>query len=214
MRRFAVAGLLVSLLSLIGAGSAMAATTTVTGTYAGTTSVSGGCFDVGPFVWNGTQCDFDGTGYMTGTTGTGDPWVAGYQAHLDVDPQRWLHARHGRRLVRARMGGPAGRRAGGRRLVAILGPGSQICFNGFSIFTPSTIHLVGTVSGMGIGPWQDASGTFTRDGTITPVVDHGVDNGTFSVTYTVPDPPPPRGHVGRPVQEERLADLRDLQEPG
>ena len=187
MRRFAVAAFVLSLLSLIGAGAAMAATTTVTGTYTGPTMVSGGCIDA-PGVWNGTHCDFDGTGYMTGTTGTGDPWVAGYQAHLDWTPNGGCSVITGDVWFAPGWVDPAVSAPADGVMVATLGPGSQACTTGFSVLTPWTVHLEGTISGMGIGPWQDATGTFTRDGTL---VFPGADNGTFSVSYTVPDPPPP-----------------------
>jgi hypothetical protein len=200
MRRFAVVTAVLAL-SMLGVDAAAAATTTVEGTYAGGTTPLArpalppdDCIDFGAGSFTGNPCLFEGTGIMTGTDQNDDPWEAGYQAHL-----QWAPAPVGQCApISGEIGfapswtDPENPPPGGFLRVIVDSSTSEACTTATGFFTSTfTVHIDGPIDGVGVGPFEDATGTFTRDGTLTfNQVVPGTDEGTFSLSYSVPDPLP------------------------
>jgi hypothetical protein len=199
LRTFAVVTAVFAL-SLIDAAAAGASTTTASGTYSGGTTPLAragfpptDCLNFGSATFTGNPCLFEGTGTMTGTTGDGDPFVAGYQAHLQWAPVNGCAPVSGEVWFAPGWTDPnAGPPPTGYLRVTVDSSQSQACVNGTPTFAAQfTIHLEGTIDGVGVGPWENAVGTFERDGTLTfNFAVPGVDSGTFSLSYTTPDPLP------------------------
>jgi hypothetical protein len=138
---------------------------------------------------------FEGTGIMTGSDQNNNPWQAGYQAHL-----QWAPAPAG---GCAPISGEiwfapdwtdpnAGPPPTGYLRVTVNSSTSKACTTATGFLTATfTVHVEGPIDGVGVGPWENATGTFTRDGTLTfNQVVPGTDGGTFSLSYGVPDPLP------------------------
>jgi hypothetical protein len=190
-------------LFLIGTDVAGATTTTASGTYAGTTAVisvpgQGDCLAL-----NGVNtCVFEGTGQMTGLTGTNAAYTAGYQMHMSWVPINGCANIRGDD-PNADNGGPGQvwwapgwidphgfiPPPEGHLRLTIDESNSTACLSSAPSFSSTyTLHLEGTVDGVGIGPYEHAVGTAQFDGTIAFNFGPGVENGTFAFSYTVPEP--------------------------
>jgi hypothetical protein len=200
MRRFAVVTAALALF-LPGVDAAAAATTTVEGTYSGATTPLArpgfpptDCIDFfGTGEFTGNECLFEGTGLMTGSDQNNDAWDGAYQAHL-----RWSPAPvgecapiSGEIWVLPGSTDPVNPLPGGRLNVTVDPAASEACTVAMGFFTSTiTTHIEGTIEGIGIA-FEGITGTFERDGTLTfNQVIPGTDEGTFSLSYGVPDPLP------------------------
>ena len=99
-----------------------------------------------------------------------------------------------------------GRNAADGILVALIDSSqSTACTSGPPTIATSTftVHLEGPVVSAGIGPWQDATGAFERDGTLTFLgLNPGVDDATFTFDCTIPDPDPDTDGDGIPDDDD------------
>jgi Thrombospondin type 3 repeat len=200
MRRVATA-VAVLVLFAVGPNAASGATThTGSGTYAGTTEFgslpgAGDCLAL-----NGVNtCIFEGWGQMTGQTGTNDPYTAGYQMHLSWVPINGCAKVHGDTSDAGQVWWAPGwidphgfipPPEGNLRLTVDQSKSTACLSSPPSFSSTYTIHLEGTVDGVGIGPYENATGTAQFDGTMAINFGPSVDNGTFSFSYTVPDAQP------------------------
>ncbi len=200
MHRFPVPLAAVLSMSLIGASAAGAATTTVSGSYAGETTALArpmlpptdcAAFLGGPpFPFTGNECLFEGTGTMSGTDQDSNPVSAAYQAHLRWAPVDGCAPVSGEVWFAPGWTDPDNAPPTGHLRATIDSSQSTACTSGPPTLATSTftVHLEGPVDGVGVGPWQDATGTFERDGTLAFGQFPGVDSGTFTFSYTIPDP--------------------------
>jgi hypothetical protein len=191
MRRLPVVAAALALF-LIGAGAAEAATTTASGTYSGVSGVADADVTEPCFAFNGTnECAFGGTGTMTGQTTTSDPFVAGYHSHLYWAPVQGCAPVRGEWLFAPDWTDESEPPPDGFLKVTIDPSQSTACLPTAPGFVGTfTIHIEGTIEGVGAGPYEDATGTFELDGTMAFNFGPSVDTGTWTFTYTVPDPPP------------------------
>jgi hypothetical protein len=196
MRRLAVITAVLAL-SLVGVDSAAAAFTTVTGTYAGSTTalaVEGSppddCLDFANNQFTGNTCLFPGTGLISGTDENGDPWNGGYQAHLSWAPQDGCAPVSGDVSILPDATDPENPPPGGYLEVTVDPTKSTACSDGFPTFTAEfTVHIEGTINGVAI-LYEGMTGTYSADGTIKFNFGPSVDEGTLTFTYGTPDPLP------------------------
>jgi hypothetical protein len=182
MRRLVIAA---AVLSLAVPAAASAETVTVSGSFTGTSTIFLDCL---PFD-GVTQCNVPGQGLLSGATSDSEPYVAGYLSQLHFVPRASCSPVSGEiNFARdvtdtSQIPPPDG------FLQVTLDPStSTACLT--SVPGPFqatfTIHLEGTIAGVGAGPNEDAAGVFESDGTYVFNFGPSHDTGTFSFSYTIP----------------------------
>jgi hypothetical protein len=179
MRRIPFVLAAVVMMALAGPAAAGAdTTTTATGTDTGTAVFFPSCLPPGP-------CTSASVGSLSGVDQDADPWTAAYQRHLSYPL------------------GPGCRPLSGDMWIGVgetdpllIGAHIELTADpALSTMCPTAggaiqvMHLEGPLVGVGVGPYQDATGYGIVDGTYVVDLSNGraTFTGTFTITYTIPD---------------------------
>jgi hypothetical protein len=182
MRRIAVAA---AALSLLAPALARADVVSVSGTYTGSSTIFLDCL---PFD-GVTPCSVPGGGLLTGTTADGDPYVAGFQSNLSFVPRTSCSPVSGTLEFARDVTDPSQIPPPDGFLQVTVDPANSVaCLTGSTgpFNATFSIHLEGTIAGVGAGPLEDATGAWQSTGTMVFNFGPSHDTGTFSFSYSVP----------------------------